>query len=130
MLNTIALIVIVTIFIELITLSARFSFKMSSKGTMINFMKRYHLKFIPHFHHGLLGILLIALFFVIGYKVFLVLGPSLILSDAFHHLFILWPIVGHPEFHLIYKNKKFYKQEQIKDDKIIKKFFNHLIHHS
>jgi hypothetical protein len=32
----------------------------------------------------------------------LILGLALILSDLAHHFLLLWPIVGDPEFHLVY----------------------------
>jgi len=36
----------------------------------------------------------------------MVMGLSLFLSDVIHHFLVLWPIVGDPEFHLVYPNRK------------------------
>lgn len=126
--NNILLVIIFTISIELVTLFARFVTKLSSKKEIIKLMKKHNFKYIFHFHHGILGIILTFISIYFGMQLLLDAGLSLIFSDAIHHLLILWPIVGHPEFHLIYKNKKYFKKEQIKEDQKIKKFIRHLIH--
>lgn len=125
--NNILLIIILTILIELITLFARFIIKVSSKETIIKIMKKHNFKHFIHFHHGILGIMLTFISIYFGFQLLLDAGISLIFSDAIHHLFVLWPIIGHPEFHLIYKNKKYFKKKQIEEDKKIKKFIRHLI---
>ncbi len=59
-------------------------------------------------HHGYIGALLILVYLLarsLRPKVrdlLLVLGLSLVLSDAIHHFAVLWPIEGSPHFDLTY----------------------------
>ena len=52
------------------------------------------------------------------------------LSDAIHHGIVLYYIMGHPEFHVIYKNIKMFEKEQREEKKKMNAFLNHLIHHA
>jgi len=59
-------------------------------------------------HHGYLGVVAIGLAAglwrrrPIAARWLLVVGISLALSDAVHHFLVLWPIVGSPQFDLVY----------------------------
>ena len=93
-------------------------------------MKNLNLKFLIHFHHGIIGLIVVVISTFYNFPLLFNIGLSLVISDAIHHLIVLWIILGNPEFHIIYKNVKYYKKESKSEDKKIKKFIRHLIHHS
>jgi hypothetical protein len=89
---------------EAITLILRFGFSLESTretamiGTMTLGLR---------IHHAYIGILLMPLgwCFPRGIRNALwIVGIGLILSDAAHHFLVLWPIVGSPQFDLVYPN--------------------------
>ena len=59
-------------------------------------------------HHGYLGLLAVLLGAAVlrrrpaTARWLLVVGIGLVASDLVHHFLVLWPIVGSPEFHLVY----------------------------
>lgn len=59
-------------------------------------------------HHGYIGVLLIASAFAFlpaanGYRhLLLIMGYALFFSDLMHHLAILWPLTGTPQFDIRY----------------------------
>ncbi len=59
-------------------------------------------------HHGYLGIVAILVAAAMlrrrpdVARWLLVVGVALVLSDAVHHFLVLWPIVGSPQFDLVY----------------------------
>ena len=104
--NNLISLLILTLIIELITIFFRFVLKTSSKKNIHKILLRFNLKYFIHFHHGFLGIFLLIISLFVTSPYLLIFSLALILSDAIHHLLVLWPITGNPEFHLIYKNKK------------------------
>jgi hypothetical protein len=58
-------------------------------------------------HHSYVGVAVIAAAWLLRrrpalFRWLAVLGLALLLSDLAHHFLVLWPIVGSPEFHLVY----------------------------
>ena len=60
-------------------------------------------------HHGYIGVLAVLIAATLLHRRplswgrwLLVAGIALVLSDLVHHFLVLWPIVGSPEFHLVY----------------------------
>ncbi len=59
-------------------------------------------------HHSYLGVVILVTGIIMLKKKpalarwMLVVGISLIVSDLLHHFAVLWPIVGRPEFDLVY----------------------------
>ncbi|MFC1736577.1 hypothetical protein ACFL1X_10710 [Candidatus Hydrogenedentota bacterium] len=97
---------ILTIVIELITVTLRFGFKLESTQTTAP-----TIGVLTHgirIHHGYFGILIvvIALFCLKAWPTLsrwmLVAGIALICSDLGHHFVVLWSIAGNPEFDLVY----------------------------
>lgn len=118
------IILISAIIIEFFTVFSRFFLKLSSKKIYIGLMKKFDLKRFYHFHHLFLG-LLIALAFYSNPLLFNI-GIGVSLSDVLHHFVVLLVILKTPEFHIVYKNAKVYKIEEVKDSKKIKKFVKHI----
>jgi hypothetical protein len=59
-------------------------------------------------HHGYVGLLVVVVAAamlsrrpLLG-RWLLVVGCALVASDLVHHFLVLWPIVGDPEFYLVY----------------------------
>jgi hypothetical protein len=124
----ISTILIVAFLIEIITLFGRFFFKLSSKKIYIKLMQKFGLKSFVHFHHSFFGLILSFFSFYYGLTFLFNLGLGMILSDLFHHFVILWSIVGNPEFHIFYKNPKYFQKEKELEDTRIKRFVRHIIH--
>ena len=59
-------------------------------------------------HHGYVGLLLVIVAIAVVRRRpavrrwLLSIGAALVCSDLIHHFLLLWPIVGSPEFHLVY----------------------------
>ena len=58
-------------------------------------------------HHAYIGVVVIALALLLRRRLarfdwILSLGIALVLGDLVHHFLVLWPLVGDPEFHLLY----------------------------
>ncbi len=92
-----------TALFEGITLTGRFFLGISMKKTWIKIMKHLGLKHCVHFHHVFLGAMVILIAYLNHSQFFMVLGIGIAISDILHH-FILWHLVGNPEFHLLYKS--------------------------
>ncbi len=97
---------ILTAVIELLTIILRFGFKLESTRDTA-----FIVGVLTHgirIHHGYVGVVVV----IIGLFCFkvqpafsrwmVVAGASLICSDLIHHFLVLLPIVGSPEFHLLY----------------------------
>jgi len=62
-------------------------------------------------HHGYVGVLVILFAHVFARPAglcnfLLMVGIALVVSDAVHHLLVLWPITGSPQFDLMYRDLK------------------------
>jgi hypothetical protein len=123
-------ILITAIFIELVTLTVRFSFKIRAKDFYIKIMKKYNLKKFYHFHHLFLGITIALIFYFYEQAFLFSLGIGIAASDIIHHFVFLWLIAGNPEFHVVYKNIKEFRNEGIMERKKIRSFVKHLVHHA
>lgn len=59
-------------------------------------------------HHGYVGLVLLLLALAIGSpglrRALIIAGVALTVSDLVHHLLVLWPITGSPEFHIRYSD--------------------------
>ena len=121
-------VIILTIAIEFLTLFNRFFLKLSSKEIYIKIIKRLDLKFFVHVHHSIFGLVLAIVSYYFGFVLFFNFGVAMILSDAIHHVLVLWPILGHPEFHIVYRNYKKYQKETKEEKRKLNKFMAHLIH--
>lgn len=59
-------------------------------------------------HHGYIGAVVMAAGLLIWpmntiwEQLWMATGVGLLVSDAVHHFAVLWPIVGHHEFHVVY----------------------------
>lgn len=122
------IIFVTALLIEVITLFGRFIIKISSKEVLIKIMKFLNIKIVINPHHGIIGLLIAIVSFFYDCPVLFNLGLGLFISDIFHHFIVLWAIVGNPEFHVVYKNLKYFKKEQKADDKKIKRAIRHLIY--
>ncbi len=121
-------ILITALAIELVTIIVRFVFKISSKEIYIKIMKRFKLKKFYHFHHLIWGVIIALIFY--PNEFLFSLGIGIFLSDIVHHFIVLWIIVGNPEFHLVYKNIKEFREEEAMERRRIRRFFRHIIHHA
>ncbi len=81
-------IVILTVIIELVTCIGRFIFKLRSRDV----------KWPVRIHHGYVGIVVLLAWFFTPYEWLLIIGTSLLLSDALHHFVVLPLTVGRTEF--------------------------------
>ena len=123
-------IIITAVVIEVITIIGRFGFNISTKSLWVKVMKHYNRRHWVHVHHVFIGLLVVAIALIVKNNLVLNLGLGVIMSDAIHHFIILWPLIGSPEFHIIYKNKSTLTEEQIEESKRMHKVVQHLIHHS
>lgn len=89
--------------IEAITILLRFGGKVSSQRLIKKVIKRFHLRFLPHIHHGMIGITLAVLGEIFGRGMLVNVGLGLLISDIIHHMVILWLLTGSPEFRLLYR---------------------------
>ena len=124
------LIISVAFVIEIITIIGRFKFKISTKNLWTSIMKHYNRRHWVHVHHVFLGLLIVAVSLIVKNNLALNLGLGIMASDVVHHLLVLWPLIGSPEFHVVYKNKSTLTEEQIKEDEKMHRFIQHLVHHS
>ncbi len=88
---------------ELVTCIFRFGLDLQSSQDTLYFAS---FTFGYRIHHGYLGLLALLLLCVIPgrswRRLFLMIGLCLAVSDLVHHLLVLWPITGSPEFDLRY----------------------------
>jgi len=109
--------------IELLTVFVRFKFKLRTKDVLVKIMHHYNWKKVVHFHHGFVGIIIILVAMGLGYGFGINIGWGVLISDVIHHFLVLWPIMGSPEFHVLYKNVG----EMNKEEKLEKKKIGRLI---
>jgi len=64
--------------IEVITIIARFMFKQSSKKTYISLMMGKRLKYFIHLHHGITGIIICAVTYILGQSLLFNIGLGMI----------------------------------------------------
>lgn len=88
---------------ELFTVILRFGFKLqSTRDTQL----LAELTFGYRIHHGYLGVAMLLVSFVLSHSalrnLMIIIGLGLLISDAIHHLVVLWLITGSPEFDLRY----------------------------
>lgn len=92
--------------IEVVTVVLRFGFRLEATRDTASTLGV--LTAGVRVHHGYIGaaLILVSLLRVrMGPALcrwILVLGAALLCSDIIHHFAVLWPIVGSPEFHLLY----------------------------
>ena len=113
--------------VEGVTLFLRFGLDKESKNFHINRMSRKWKKTRIHWHHFLLGLLIIPaslIFTGLLEEGLFNLGLGIFLSDFIHHFLILTLITGKSEFYLLYKNKDLYEEKNCltKRRKMIRKF--------
>jgi hypothetical protein len=90
--------------IELVTLAARFGLRLQSTRDTA-WLARF--TFGLRIHHGYIGALLVLAAHALPVSararwIGLVLGWALVVSDAVHHLIVLWWFTGSPQFDLFY----------------------------
>ncbi len=124
------LIIATAVIVEIITIVGRFKFSISTKNFWVSVMKHFNKKHWVHFHHVFLGLTIAVVSILFKNNLTLNLGIGIALSDIIHHLIVLWPLIGSPEFHILYKNKSLLTKEQLLENKKLHKFIQHLIHHS
>ncbi len=92
--------------LELLTVALRFGLQLESTRDTASTIGR--ITFGIRIHHGYCGAVLILLAWGLSQthprlaRVGYVLGWALVISDAVHHLLVLWPITGSPQFELFY----------------------------
>ena len=99
---------ILTIAIELFTVALRYLLGLQATRDTASTIGV--LTFGLRIHHGYIGVLLLVL--ALPAKRYarslashlVVWGSALVLSDLAHHVLVLWPIEGSPEFHFWYGN--------------------------
>jgi len=123
-------VIILTLFFEFLTIFARFIFKMSSKENYIWVMKKLKLKFFIHMHHGIIGAIVVIIAFFYPVPFLMTIGLAMFFSDAIHHFLVLYYVIGHPEFHVVYKNIKMFEKEQREEHEKMNAFMKHIIHHT
>lgn len=88
---------------ELLTVILRFGFKLQSTRDT-QFLSE--LTFGYRIHHGYAGVALLLITLVLSHSALrnlqIIIGLGLVISDAIHHLVVLWSITGSPEFDLRY----------------------------
>ena len=88
---------------ELLTVILRFGFELQSTRDT-QFLAE--LTFGFRIHHGYLGAALLLVSFVLTHSalrnLLIIIGLGLLISDAIHHLVVLWPITGSPQFDMRY----------------------------
>lgn len=88
---------------ELLTVILRFGFNMQSTRDT-QFLSA--LTFGYRIHHGYLGVALLLISLVLSHSalrnLLIIIGVGLVISDAIHHIVVLWSITGSPEFDLRY----------------------------
>jgi hypothetical protein len=116
-------ILLLAISIEVLTVFVRFAFKIKTRDVLFKIMKRFGWKKIVHFHHGFVGIIILIVAYYLGLNFWVDVGLGVLISDAIHHFLVLWPIMGSPEFHVVYKNIG----EMEKEEKLEKKEINKVV---
>ena len=121
-------VVVIAFCLEVLTLFGRFFLKFSSKVFYIKLVKKLGFRYFIHFHHMFFGMLISSASFFFELHFFFNFGLGMILSDMIHHFIVLWLIVGDPEFHIIYRNAKYFENEGKREDRRFKKFVCRLVH--
>ena len=97
---------LLTVAMEAVTIVLRFGLKLESSRATASTVGV--LTCGIRIHHGYVGVLIavVALLCLrmrpVLSRWMLVVGVALLCSDLMHHFLVLWPIVGNPEFHLLY----------------------------
>jgi hypothetical protein len=125
MINLKIILAVATI-IEIATLINRFAFNRSAKKFYKPFMKELGFKKVYHIHHLYTGILIGLIFYEFSPALFN-FGLGIALADFTHHFVFLWILVGNPEFKVVYKNSRDFKEPKRKNKKEIKSAFKKLI---
>ena len=94
------------VLIEAVTVILRFGLGLESTHDTASTVGR--LSGGVRIHHGYIGLLAVGAAvavlrrFPAATRWLLVIGLALVVSDLVHHFLVLWPIVGSPQFDLVY----------------------------
>ena len=97
---------VLTALIEAVTVLFRFGLHLESTRDTASTVGR--LTGGIRIHHGYIGLLAVLIAAAVFHRRplpgrwLLVAGIALVLSDLVHHFLVLWPILGDPQFHLVY----------------------------
>lgn len=95
-----------TLAIELVCVVLRFGFGKDSTSATASTIGL--LTFGIRIHHGYIGALLVPISLAVYEsretvgRLLFIAGIALFFSDLIHHLLVLWPITGSPDFDLVY----------------------------
>ena len=98
--------ILLTVLIEAVTIFFRFALGMESSKQTASTMGQ--LTFGIRIHHGFLGVVAVLVAAALLRRCpvvarwLLVIGLAMVASDLVHHFLVLWPIVGSPQFDLVY----------------------------
>lgn len=88
---------------EMLTVLLRFVFELQSTRDT-QFLSG--MTFGYRIHHGYPGVVLLVVCLFLSHSslrnLLIIIGLGLLISDAFHHIVILWPMTGSPQFDLRY----------------------------
>jgi hypothetical protein len=122
-------VLLITFLIEILVIFARFSLKIRLGDIIIKTMKHFDMKKYYHVHHCFTGLAIILFAYFYESSFLINLGLGFIFSDMIHHFIVLYLIVGNPEFHVVYKNLKFFKKEEAFEKRKFKKFLRNFVRH-
>ncbi|MCC6682807.1 MAG: hypothetical protein IT445_18055 [Phycisphaeraceae bacterium] len=118
MTTTILTVLLLTVFIEALTCCLRFGFDLQSTRDT-TWLARF--TFGLRIHHGYVGLFMMCLspLLPLGllHSTLLLSGAALFISDIIHHYGVLWPIVGRPEFHLVYPDSRLDRWRQARAER-------------
>jgi len=122
-------VLVITFLIEILVRFGRFILKIRLGEIIIKLMKHLDMKKYYHIHHCFIGIIFILFAYYYDLAFLINLGLGFIFSDMIHHFIILYLIVGNPEFHIVYKNLKFFKKEEAFEKRKFKRFLRNFVRH-
>jgi hypothetical protein len=96
---------LLTALMEAVTLLCRFGFDIQATRDTASTVGRIACGL--RIHHGYIGLAAVAVGLFLWRRPalrhwLLITGSALVLSDLIHHFLVLWPLLGDPEFHLVY----------------------------
>jgi len=98
--------ILLTVLIEGVTVFFRFGLEMESTRDTASTVGQFTGGI--RIHHGYIGLLAVLIAAALlrrrpwAARWLLVIGLALVASDLVHHFLVLWPIVGSPQFDLVY----------------------------
>jgi len=90
-------------FIEILTIIIRYGLNLSAKIHYEKFLRRFGWKKVVHIHHMYFGVILAVYSYMNVLPGWFNLGLGLIVSDLFHHFFVLKLVEGDSEFKLVHR---------------------------